>query len=135
MGIESYPLQMKMGESNLKEQNALGWHWLVDFYDCEQLPSEPAVLEGMLVEAAKLAGATVVQSCFHRFSPHGLSGVVIIAESHLAAHTWPEHRAMCIDIFSCSHRIHSQVAIDYVASQIQAARVETRSIVRGDLID
>ena len=112
----------------------LGWHWLVDFYQCSELPTEASVLEAILITAAELAGATVVQSCFHQFSPHGLSGVVVIAESHLAAHTWPEHQAMCIDLFSCSQKINVQVAIDFISEKIGPGKVDRRSITRGDLL-
>ena len=121
-------------EPQSTNNQVLGWHWLVDFYQCSNLPTEPSVLEALLITAAELAGATVVQSCFHQFSPHGLSGVVVIAESHLAAHTWPEHQAMCIDLFSCSHRIQAQVAIDFIADKIRPGKVERRNITRGDLL-
>ena len=115
-----------------KKNHVLGWHWLVDFYQCSHLPTEPSVLEAILITAAELAGATVVQSCFHQFSPHGLSGVVVIAESHLAAHTWPEHQAMCIDLFSCSDRIQVQVAIDFIAEKIRPGKIDRRTTTRGD---
>lgn len=118
-----------------KKNHVLGWHWLVDFYQCSHLPTEGSILESILVQAAELAGATVVQSCFHQFSPHGLSGVVVIAESHLAAHTWPEHQAMCIDLFSCSPKINVQVAVDFIAEKIQAGKVDRRNITRGDLAE
>jgi len=122
-------------ESPSGESDILGWHWLVDFFQCVKLPTEPFILEAILVTAAEMAGATVVQSCFHRFSPHGLSGVVVIAESHLAAHTWPEHHALCLDIFSCSQKIHAQTAIDYIAEKIQARKIAQRLVSRGNLLD
>lgn len=87
-----------------------------------------------MVAAAKMAGATVVQTCFHKFSPHGLSGVVVIAESHLAVHTWPEHNAMCLDLFSCSDKIKAQLAIDFIAGKINAGKVDLRTMVRGELV-
>lgn len=87
-----------------------------------------------MVTAAKMAGATVVQTCFHKFSPHGLSGVVVIAESHLAVHTWPEHNAMCLDLFSCSDRINAPIAIDFIAAEIRAGKVDRRTVTRGELI-
>jgi len=114
---------------------ALGWHWLVDLYRCSQLPTDPAVLEAILVLAAESAGATVIQSCFHEFSPYGLSGVVVIAESHLAAHTWPEHSAMCLDLFSCSDKIRAEIAIELIAEKIGAGSIEKRKVVRGNLLD
>ena len=122
-------------ESDSPKGPALGWHWLVDFYRCARLPTEPQVLESILVFAAESAGATVVQSCFHQFSPYGLSGVVVIAESHLAAHTWPEHHAMCIDLFSCSDKIRVEIAIKLIAEKIGAGSIEKRKIERGNLID
>ena len=99
--------------------------------DCGALPQRPEELERILVEAATIANATVVQTCFHQFSPHGLSGVVVIAESHLAAHTWPEHHAVCIDLFSCSEKMNSQAAIDYLGQQFQAKDVRSQLIRRG----
>lgn len=116
------------------QSDALGWHWLVDFSQCTKIPSNPLVLEAIMVTAAEMAGATVVQSCFHQFSPFGLSGVVVIAESHLAAHTWPEHNAMCLDLFSCSDQIKAQVAIEFIASEIQAGKVSQRNVTRGELL-
>jgi len=110
----------------LSQSIILGWHWLIDFSECLAIPTDPLVLEQILVDAAKLAGATVVQSCFHQFSPYGLSGVVVIAESHLAAHTWPEHQAVCLDIFSCSRGIDVQTAIAFVTNQLKAGKVAVR---------
>ena len=122
-------------ERPLSKSDVLGWHWLVDFSQCANLPTESVILEAILVTAAEMAGATVVQSCFHQFSPYGLSGVVVIAESHLAAHTWPEHNSMCTDLFSCSDKINAQVAIDFIAEKIQAGKVAQRHIMRGNLLD
>ncbi len=93
------------------------------------------MLESILVTAAEKAGATVVESCFHQFSPHGLSGVVVIAESHLAAHTWPEHQALCVDIFSCSDKIDAQIAIEFIAQQVKAGKVNQRIMERGFLLE
>ncbi len=81
---------------------ALGRHLLVEFTGCE--PSALANLDGVtaaMLEAARASGATIVTHSFHHFSPHGVSGAVIIAESHLAIHTWPEHGFAAVDFFSC----------------------------------
>jgi len=117
------------------ELRSLGKHWLVDFYQCSELPTECSQLESILVAAAEKAGANVVQTCFHQFSPYGLSGVVVIAESHLAAHTWPEHRGLCVDIFSCSDKIDAELAIEFIAEQVKAAKVEQRMIARGSFLE
>ncbi len=81
---------------------ALGRHILTDFYGCDPaiLDDEKAV-ERILLQAAGVCGATVVGVSLHRFAPQGVSGVVLIAESHIAIHTWPENRFAAIDIFTC----------------------------------
>jgi S-adenosylmethionine decarboxylase len=111
--------------------DALGYHVLADFYDCQCVPAEPDELQEMMEQAATIAGATIVQSVFHKFSPFGLSGVVVIAESHLAVHTWPEHKAICVDIFTCSSTMNAAAAIASLQSRFQAARVEQRTITRS----
>ena len=81
---------------------ALGRHVHLDLYECDPaLLRLPADSEGILLAAARAMGATVVGSHFHAFSPYGVSGVVVIAESHLTVHTWPEHGYAAVDVFSC----------------------------------
>lgn len=82
--------------------NPLGRHLLVEFSGCDaaRLTDLAGITEAMLM-AARISGATIVTHSFHRFSPHGVSGVVIIAESHLAIHTWPELGFAAVDFFSC----------------------------------
>lgn len=81
---------------------ALGRHLLAEYTGCDpgRLRNLDLVTSAML-EAARVSGATIVTHSFHHFSPHGVSGAVIIAESHLAIHTWPEHGFAAVDFFSC----------------------------------
>jgi S-adenosylmethionine decarboxylase proenzyme len=80
----------------------LGRHVHLDLYDCTPgLLSAPADAERILNAAARKMNATIVGSHFHAFNPHGVSGVVVIAESHLTVHTWPEHNFAAVDVFSC----------------------------------
>jgi len=80
----------------------LGRHLLAEFTGCEvaALADLDRVRTAMLA-AAEASGATIITHSFHHFSPYGVSGAVIIAESHLAIHTWPEHRFAAVDFFSC----------------------------------
>lgn len=86
------------------EQNdsPIGVHYLVE---CREVVPELLVdlelLKSTLTKVAVDAGAKVVDTLLHQFNPHGLSGVVVIAESHIAIHTWPEHNYAAIDIFTC----------------------------------
>src|SRR5688572_31426212 len=81
---------------------ALGRHMLLELYDCDpEALNNLELVKASMVEAAKRAQATIVDVVFHEFNPVGISGVVVIAESHLAIHTWPEHRYAAVDVFSC----------------------------------
>lgn len=81
---------------------ALGHHLLVEFSGCDAAAlSDLARVSSAMLQAAEASGATIVTHSFHHFSPHGVSGAVIIAESHLAIHTWPEHGFAAVDFFSC----------------------------------
>lgn len=90
------------GPDDEAAMTALGHHLLAEFSGCNA--ASLADLEGVtsaMLQAAEASGATIVTHSFHHFSPHGVSGAVIIAESHLAIHTWPEHRFAAVDFFSC----------------------------------
>lgn len=82
--------------------NYLGKHWILELYDCPaDLLSDPSRIGVIMANAAKAMKATIVEQKFHHFSPLGVSGVIIIKESHLTIHTWPEYGYAAIDIFTC----------------------------------
>ncbi len=95
------------------------------------MPSTLQEIEETLTVAAQKSGATIVQKCFHAFSPHGLSGVIVIAESHIAIHTWPEHRAIAMDFFSCSQELNVDAAIDHLRESFGAIGCDIRQIERS----
>jgi len=111
---------------------ALGRHLLLDLFDCdaETINSLEAVKTAM-VEAAKAAQATIVDVVFHEFNPFGISGVVVIAESHLAIHTWPEYRYAAVDVFSCGDVLQPQAAADHLVAELGAARASVVELQRG----
>ena len=109
----------------------LGQHLIVDFHDCKMVPQTASELEQMMLETARIIEATVVTSSFHAFSPIGLSGVVVIAESHLAAHTWPEHGIVCIDLFTCSDQMKSSDGLAFLFESLQAASMSVKTVARG----
>jgi S-adenosylmethionine decarboxylase len=82
-------------------QRFAGMHLLVDLWGATNL-SEPDHIDRALREAAVIAGATILHSHFHHFTPNGgVSGVLVLAESHISIHTWPEKNFAAIDIFMC----------------------------------
>jgi S-adenosylmethionine decarboxylase len=112
--------------------NALGRHLLLELFDCDfDAINNLETVKNALVEAAKRAHATIVDVVFHEFNPFGISGVVVIAESHLSIHTWPEHRYAAVDIFSCGDALKPEVAANYLVEQFGAERTSVVELQRG----
>jgi S-adenosylmethionine decarboxylase proenzyme len=114
--------------------NHLGRHILAEYYDCDcEVLNDLQAVEQHMNEAAVFSGATIVQSAFHRFSPHGVSGVVIISESHLAVHTWPEYGYAAVDLFTCGDTVDPWKAHALLAQRFASSRTATREVLRGML--
>jgi len=92
-------------------------------------------VEDVMVNAALEAGAEVREVVFHKFSPQGVSGVVVISESHLAIHTWPELGYAAVDVFTCGEKVNPWDACDYVAKMFGAEYVNAQEIKRGYVED
>ncbi len=93
--------------------------------------SDIGAIESLMVAAAKKARATVMQSAFHRFEPQGVSGTVILAESHLSIHTWPEKGYAAMDFYTCGDHTDPWLACEYAAQVLQAKSVLTTEFKRG----
>lgn len=89
------------------------------------------MVKDILVGAARACGATIVDVAFHEFNPFGVSGVVVIAESHLSIHTWPEYRYAAVDIFTCGDVIKPERAAAYVASRFRCKNPSIVEMKRG----
>jgi len=113
---------------------ALGCHLLAELSLCDpDSLSDLGLVTRAMLAAAEASGATVVTHSFHHFSPLGVSGVVIISESHLAIHTWPEHRFAAVDFFTCVDRVAPERALAALQQAFGAQRVETALLERGPL--
>jgi S-adenosylmethionine decarboxylase len=122
----------RIGERRATGLNALGRHLLIELFDCDpDAISNLETVKGALVEAARRAQATIVDVVFHEFNPFGISGVVVIAESHLSIHTWPEYRYAAVDIFSCGDVLQPEVAAAYLVEQFAAERTSMVEMQRG----
>lgn len=111
---------------------ALGTHLLVELRDCN-----PAILKSLekvqdaLVSAAKEAKATIIDISFHEFNPFGISGMVVIAESHLSIHTWPEYCYAAVDIFTCGEVIKPEVAAASLIERFESKNPSMVEMKRG----
>jgi len=113
---------------------ALGTHLLVELRECN-----PKILKSLekvrnaMVSAAKEAKATIIDTSFREFSPFGISGIVVIAESHFTIHTWPEYGYAALDIFTCGDIIKPEVAVSYLIEKFECKNPSIVEMKRGIL--
>lgn len=112
--------------------NALGRHILAEIYGCDaEILNDREKIEKIMVEAALNAGAEVREVAFHKFSPLGVSGVVVISESHLTIHTWPELGYAAVDVFTCGDHINPWDACNYMTERFGASHITATEVKRG----
>ena len=115
---------------------ALGKHLLLELKDCDTgLLNDMDYLREVLSDVARLIGATVIKDSFYQFSPQGISGVVIIAESHLSIHTWPEYAFAAVDVFTCGDVIEPSRAVKPLADRLKAKSTSYIELKRGVLLE
>ncbi|MBI5570991.1 MAG: S-adenosylmethionine decarboxylase proenzyme [Desulfomonile tiedjei] len=111
---------------------ALGIHLLIEFADCNRQKIDNLdYLEKIMSQAAEVAGATVLKTAFQDFNPQGVSGVVVIAESHLTIHSWPEHGYAAVDIFTCGSKVNPWNAAAFLKEELEASDMKVRFFQRG----
>lgn len=112
--------------------SALGRHVLAEIYGCNfDILNDLQKVEEFMINAALEAGAEVREFVFHKFSPQGVSGVVVISESHLAIHTWPELGYAAVDVFTCGDKVDPWDACNYLVDKFQAGHINATEMKRG----
>jgi len=108
-----------------------GQHWLVEFYNTPRLDDERHIRDAMTA-AVKASGATLLKIDLHHFGDgKGITGVALLAESHLSIHTWPEHGYAALDIFMCGAAARPQAALDVLLHQMQPGEYFAQNFNRG----
>lgn len=122
---EGLPLQQD-------EEPSLGSHLLVELYGCDKgsIEFEKHVAE-VMKRAAVESEATVVTDSFHEFQPYGVSGAVIIQESHYTIHTWPEHGYAAVDLFYCGGAIKVHRAVEVLREGFGPTKIKFLVVRRG----
>jgi S-adenosylmethionine decarboxylase proenzyme len=112
----------------------LGRQIMVEFFDCDpEILNNQEFIRSQMLQAAIACGAKVVEDVFHTFNPHGVSGVVVIAESHLTIHTWPEYGYAALDLFTCGNEINPDIAFEFLEEKFKAGSCATVEMKRGRL--
>jgi len=116
--------------------HALGRHLLLELKMCnKEVLDDLDFLKECLNEAAIQSGATVVGESFYHFSPQGVSGVVNIAESHIAVHTWPEYGYAAVDVFTCGNNVDPEKAARLIIERLGAQTHSLIELRRGIVED
>jgi S-adenosylmethionine decarboxylase len=115
--------------------NALGRHLLVELHDCNtEALNDLDFIRDVMIQAAIDCGAVVLGDSFHHFSPQGVSGVVVIAESHLSIHTWPEYGYAAVDVFTCGTTVNPEKAAEVLIERLGSKNHSLTEIPRGVLV-
>lgn len=111
---------------------ALGRQILVEFYDCDtDKINDVEFIESAFLSATKASGATIISHNFHKFSPHGVSGIIVIAESHVSIHSWPEYNYAAVDIFTCGDTIDPWVIQEHLKQGLNSQNTSSMEMKRG----
>jgi spermidine synthase len=109
----------------------LGRHLIADIYRCDRAAlDDVAVVREMMLAATAAVGGTRLTDAFHHFEPHGVSGTVVIAESHLSIHTWPEHGYAAVDIFTCGG-LDPCRGLEVLRASLSAGEIVCQEVRRG----
>lgn len=112
----------------------LGTHLIVELTGCEfKNLDDVKKISDIMVTAAKKAKATVLDASFHKFSPQGVSGVVVLAESHMSIHTWPELGYAAVDVFTCGDYAMPHRAVEELTEALRPQRTDVQEMLRGVL--
>lgn len=115
-----------------RREPVVGWHLIAELRCCD--PSaldDEAALRAAMVSSCRRANATVLATQSHHFEPHGVTAVVLMAESHMSIHTWPESGYAALDIFTCGDRMRPEQAVELMCQHVAAGAVQVRRVRRG----
>ena len=119
------------GGTAIQSTDMVGKHCILELYDCEASRlNDEAFLRTSITIAAKRAGATLLNLITHRFEPQGVTGLALLAESHISIHTWPESGYAAVDVFTCGDHTMPEQACATLCAELQAKRHSLKSFLR-----
>ena len=111
---------------------AVGFQILADLYGVDpDIISKVDSLYSVIEDAVRAGSLTKISSDYYQFQPQGASGVVLLAESHLSFHTWPEHGLVTLDIYTCGDPTGAETAFDYIVDQLKPDTMDCKRLRRG----
>jgi S-adenosylmethionine decarboxylase len=123
-----------MSEKGVSAMKSLGRQLILELFDCPaSFLDDPKHVERTMIQAVEKSGATLIKPFFHQFAPQGVSGVVVISESHFSIHTWPEYGYAAVDVFTCGEVIDINLAVECLRHGFGAGSVQKMELSRGML--
>jgi S-adenosylmethionine decarboxylase proenzyme len=111
---------------------ALGRHLIIELFDAQNL-NDAELLDTALRETVEAIDGTLLDCRVVQFPVHGVTGVAIISESHVAVHTWPEYGYAAVDIFTCNMDVDMQPGLDVMHKYFMPGRMDVQQVERGIL--
>ncbi|MCM8791924.1 MAG: adenosylmethionine decarboxylase [Candidatus Omnitrophica bacterium] len=125
-------------ESNKKSENkkraSFSIHLTADFYAPAYFVEDEDELQKILFEAARQSNSTPLKVAIHKFPVQGITGVILLAESHISLHTWPEYGYAAVDVFTCGKNAQPIKALEYLKNVFCPKKVKIRHVRRGTLL-
>jgi S-adenosylmethionine decarboxylase len=110
----------------------MGTHCFAEFYDCPaEVLNDESLITQAIRDAANAGFATLLHEVSHKFHPQGVTALGLIAESHIAIHTWPEHGYAAVDVFTCGNRANAEKACRFLADALQVGNLCLNKVHRG----
>ena len=129
------PKNRHLNFKHVTELTTSSHHFLLELHTVHfDILNNPYLIEKILLESLQGSGATYVNHFFHKFSPQGVSGAIIIAESHISIHTWPEHGYAALDVFTCGEKIMGDKIVDNILNLFGECKHHLKYIERGNYI-
>lgn len=127
---------MRKTAAKTQPRGAMGVHHVLELYGCPPVAlNDPALLSRVIADAAAHSNTKLLDSFVHPFPGHGVTALGLLAESHIAVHTWPEHGYAAVDLFACGEGARPEAGCAYVIEALQARRHTLCTIRRGEALD
>ncbi len=110
----------------------ISYHILLDLYDSYLINDTGEKILKILLKSVEISGTTVLGILEHKFEPHGFSTVILISESHISCHSWPEYNYISIDLFSCGSYKKLKLALNYIIEKFEPKKCVVKKIGRGN---
>ena len=133
-GWANFELGNRSGAHNASSEDMVGKHCILELYGCDQTKlNDEAFVRTRVTYASKIAGAKLLNLITYRFQPQGVTGLALLAESHISVHTWPESRYAAIDVFTCGQETMPEKACELLAKELGSNKFSLKSNI--DLIE